>query len=281
VEGDNLGQSQSRKQQHVLASAENVLASIGQQLGPFAERNLRQRLRAGTFFVADIDRNLDLGNRRDRRTIDQLLQLITAVQSVRELPPVAPARPVYDRINLVLAVKNAAERFREDWEARLGYRAKQGLCKAHWTRVKALARRLAEGWNDHYDNLMPIADLHGNLLTDIFVYVQSPLHWKGGPDPSDDEKQAIFQQFTRAISDRALTVVARRLRFDRVREWQDAYNKSGWGSSFARAAIIKDEIYEKAAPIPDVAPSLDRNEFLHEVLSLVQGAAESLEIQLR
>ena len=281
VEGDNLGHSPSRKQQHVLASAENVLATIGQQLGPFAERNLRQRLRAGSFFVADIDRALDPNSRRDRRTVDQLLELTTAMQAIRELPPVVPARPVYDRVNLVLAVKNAAEKFRGEWEARLGYGTKQGLSKAHWATVKALTRRLAEGWADHYGSLMPIADLHGNLLTDIFVFVQSPLRWSGGPEPNDDGKQSVFQQFAAAINNRALTLVARRLRHDRAGEWQGAYNRSGRGSTFERAAIIKNDIYQKAAPVPDVAPSPDRNEFLHEVLSMVQDAAQTLEIELR
>ena len=280
VEGDNLGRSSLRKQQHVLASAENVLSTIGQQLGPFAERNLRQRLRAGSFFVADINRMLNPNSKSDCRTIDQLLELTTAVQAIRELPPAVPARPVYDRVNLVLAVKNAAEKFRDDWEARLGYRTKQGLSKAHWATVKALTRRLAEGRDDHYGNLMPIADLHGNLLTDIFVFVQSPLRWKGGPEPVDDDKQSVFQQFAKAISDRALALVARRLRHDRAEEWQGAYNRSGRGSTFERAAVIKDEIYQKAAPVPDVAPSPNRNEFLHEVLTSVQDAAQSLEIEL-
>jgi hypothetical protein len=67
VVGDNLGHSPSRKQQYVLASAENVLSTIGQQLGPFAERSLRQRLRVGSFFLADINRELDAKSKRDMR----------------------------------------------------------------------------------------------------------------------------------------------------------------------------------------------------------------------
>jgi hypothetical protein len=53
------------------------------------------------------------------------------------------------------------------------------------------------------------------------------------------------------------------------------------GSSFARAAIIKDDIYDRAAPIPDIAPSPDRNEFLHEVLGVMHAAAQDLGIVLR
>ena len=44
VSGDNLP-NPSVRSQHVLASAENVLSAIGEDLGPFAERALRARLK--------------------------------------------------------------------------------------------------------------------------------------------------------------------------------------------------------------------------------------------
>ena len=53
VKGDNLPNAVA-KEQHVLASAENVLASIGEELGPFAERALRCRLKEACFFVGGI-----------------------------------------------------------------------------------------------------------------------------------------------------------------------------------------------------------------------------------
>jgi hypothetical protein len=43
-------------------------------------------------------------------------------------------------------------------------------------------------------------------------------------------------------------------------------------------SIIKDDIYAKAAPVPDATPSPDRNEFLKEVLSCVQEAADEMAI---
>jgi hypothetical protein len=239
VKGDNLGISYVKKQEHVLASAENVLAAVGQQLGPFAERNLRQRLRTAAFFVGDIDRKLDEGSKRDQRTIDQFRQMTTALGTVRDLPPLVPARPVYDRINLAFAVKNAAETFTENWESRLGFRSKQGMPKAHWATLKALTRRIAEGWSDHYGNLMPVADLHAHLATDIYVSVQSPVAWTRGPEPTEDERQMVFQEFAEAISKRLLALTTRRVRYDRVTQWQSAYNQSGRGSTFDRASIIQ------------------------------------------
>ena len=68
VKGDNLP-SASAKAQHVLASAENVLASFGEELGPSAERALRGRLERGRFFLGDLQEPLVEGSRPGKRTI--------------------------------------------------------------------------------------------------------------------------------------------------------------------------------------------------------------------
>ena len=67
----------------------------------------------------------------------------------------------------------------------------------------------------------------------------------------------------------------------RGREWQSAYDKRGKGSTFVRAHIIGEQIYEPAAPVPDATPSPDRNEFLREVTQEIEAAAEELDARLR
>ncbi len=57
-------------------------------------------------------------------------------------------------------------------------------------------------------------------------------------------------------------------------------NRRGPGSTFQRAAIIREDIYNHAAPVPDAAPSPDRNEFLHESIELVRQAAEETGVKL-
>ena len=191
-----------------------------------------------------------------------------------ERPEVAEARPVYDRMNLVLAIRAAAEAFHEAWRTRLGLKSKPGFAKEHWTRVKALSRRLATGWADEYDTLRPIADLRKELVERIYVFVQSPLRWTGGPEPADDEKQACFDALADNLGRRLLQVCTRRMWHERAAQWQDAYDKHGTGSTFVRARIIGDEIYEPAAPVPDATPSLDRNRFLRQVITEVKKAAD-------
>jgi len=271
VKGDNLPNA-AAKEQHVLASAENVLASIGEELGPFAERALRLRLKDACFFVGGIDEHLDPVQKSQKRTIGQLQSLLAAIDDIVEKPAGALAKPVYDRMNLVLAVKNAAESFHDAWWPRLGLGYNPGVSKEHWKRLWALSRRLGTpGWGDEYDNLKPVADLRKQLQDRLYVFLQNPLRWEPAEPTDDAEKQQVFDGLANALSAKTLDLVARRVRADRMADWQTAFNQSGRGSSFTRATIIGNQIYDRAAPIPDMTPSPDRNAFLHEVAALVDS----------
>ncbi len=271
VTGDNLP-SANAKVQHILASAENVFASFGEQLGPFAERALRQRLEQARFFLADIHAPVERSNKSGRRTITQFQKLLDAIDAVIERPEQTEVRPVYDRINLVLAIRSAADAFHGAWRPLLGLQNRPGFAKEHWTRVKALTRRLATGWADEYDNLRPIADLRRELVERIFVFAQNPIRWEGA-EPSDDQKQACYDDLADNLGRRLLEVCSRRVWHERALQWRDAHAKHGTGSTFVRARIIGDEIYQPAAPIPDVTPSPERNQFIREVIREVQEAA--------
>ena len=134
VKGDNLPNVLA-KEQHVLASAENVLASIGEELGPFAERALRSRLMDACFFMGGIDEHLDATNKSQKRTIYQLQDMLAAIDAIIEKPTPVQAKPIYDRMNLVLAVKNAAEGFHDTWWPLLGLTYRPGISKEHWKRI--------------------------------------------------------------------------------------------------------------------------------------------------
>ncbi len=272
VRGDNLPTVHARVQ-HVLASAENVFAAIGEELGPFAERSLRGRLQKARFFVGSIQSPLSGGAKAGARTIQQLTDLLQAVDTIVAQPKPAKARPKYDRLNLVLAVRAAAENFHTSWWPRLGLKFEPGVYKEHWTRIKALSRRLAvPDWTDEYDTLRPVADLKGQLQAQVYVLLQNPVQWTG-VEPSDEEKAVIFDVLAESLSRRLLDLASARIRQDRVSDWQQAYAQAGSGSTFVRARIIADQVYDKAAPVPDVAPSPERNDFLHAVCRIVDEVA--------
>jgi len=278
VKGDNLPNANA-KAQHVLASAENVLASFGEELGPYAERALRKRVEEGRVFLGGLQDPLTDEKAAGRRTIQQLEKLLDLIDRVVERPQPPQAHPVYDRINLVLAIKKATEAFHESWRPRLGIGSKPGIAKEHWTRVKALSRRLATGINDEYDTLQPVADLRKELRDRIYVSIQNPLRWEG-PDPSDEQRQATYDALADNVAKRLLDLARRRVWQERMTGWQAAYDKRGSGSTFVRARIIADDVYVSAAPVPDETPSPDRNQFLHDVVKELDEAADDLGAQI-
>lgn len=280
VKGDNLRNAADREQ-HVLASAENVLASIGEELGPFAERALRDRLKEACFFVGGINEDLDVTKKANKRTIRQLKALLATIDAIVEKPEPVNEKPVYDRMNLVLAVKTAAESFHDVWWPRLGLTFKPGVGKEHWKRIWALSRRLSTpGFADEYDNLKPVADLRKQLQDRLYVLLQNPIQWDPVEPTDDSHKQQVFDGLANALSAKILDLATRRVRGERMPDWQFAFNQSGRGSSYARASIIGERIYDRAAPIPDVTPSPDRNAFLQEVARVVESVCEEVGAKL-
>lgn len=278
VKGDNLPNIRAKKE-HVLASVENVMTSLGDDLGPNAERTLRAQLDSKCYFLGGIDQILDPTKKRGQQSIGQLKELLLAIDNIIEKPEPIEARPVYDRMNLALSIREAAHQFQEAWLPRLGRKYQRGIDKEHWTRIKALSRRLANGWADFYDTLHPVSDLHEQLSELIYVTIQEPVRWEGDK-PVEDEQQQIFDKLSRSISIKLLELASRRIWVERSEAWQTAYSQSGLGSTFIRAEIIDESIYRKAAPVPDLTPSPDRNKFLHEVLELVESACNDLNIKL-
>lgn len=278
VTGDNLP-TVSTKQEHILASAENVLISLGEDLGPNAERALRSRIKEHCFFLGGVDKILDVNKRQGKRSIEQIRGLLSAIDSIVKHPEPIESHPVYDRMNLALAIREAAGQFHEIWQPRLGLKLKPGINKEHWTRIKALTRRLANGWQDEYNNLRPVSDLHKQLGELIYITIQEPVSWEGS-EPDADEQQHIFDKLSANLTGQLLDLASRRVWTERSQEWQDAYNQSGAGSTYVRAKIIEENIYDKAAPIPDLTPSPDRNKFLHEVLKVVETTCQELDIKL-
>lgn len=113
----------------------------------------------------------------------------------------------------------------------------------------------------------------------IYVTIQKPIRWEGD-EPDEDSRQQTYDDFSSVLTGRLLELATRRVWTERAAEWQKALNHSGKGSTFVRAEIIAKEIYDKAAPVPDLTPSPDQNKFLHEVLALVEATCKKQNIRL-
>ncbi len=142
--------------------------------------------------------------------IRQLLKLLTAIDQVVEKPQPTEARPVYDRMNLALAIRSATGAFQEAWRSQLGLESRPGFAKEHWTRVKVLNRRLAAMGKDEYDTLRPVADLRQELRDRIYVFIQNSLHWEG-PEPTEEEMQTKYDDLADSLSGRLLSLDSSRV----------------------------------------------------------------------
>lgn len=142
-----------------------------------------------------------------------------------------------------------------------------------------MSRRFAEGFADEYDTLKPVGELKRELDEQIYRMLQQPVRWEG-PEPTDDEMQQVIDGIANQISKEITELSTRRVKLDRGKAWRDAYAQAGTGSTFVRARIISNEVYDRAAPIPAVTPSPDHNSFLHEVADVVDLVAADLGVKL-
>ena len=184
------------------------------------------RIEEARFFLADLQDPLSEDSLAGRRTIRQLRRLLEAIDQVIERLPPTDARPVYNRMNLALVIRTAADGFHERWRPRLGLESRPGFTKEHWTRIKALTRRLAEDWVDEYDSLKPVADLRQELVEGIYRFIQNPESWDGD-EPSEEEKQDRFDRLADSLGRRFLDLSTHRIWKERIDEWRQAYGQSG------------------------------------------------------
>jgi hypothetical protein len=140
----------------------------------------------------------------------------------------------------------------------------------HWTRVKALTRRLGLLNEDEYDNLRPVADLIRVLQTSIAQYLATPMAWVGGDPGGDDGEQRIrsVDAIKKQVFSRLHALSTRRLLEERLSGWREAYEHRGPGSTRTRSRDLV-VLYESAAPVPNEMPARDANEFLFEIRELV------------
>ncbi len=259
VRGDNLP-NEAAKRNHVRASLDNAINGIDAAIGAGSGRSLRRNLEGKVFFLGGIDEKLP-GQRRSTRT--QLTQLIESVQAAIVPGIQIKTTPIYDLANLVLGTAAATRLFQESWESRLP--------AEHWTRVKALTRRLGYWNTDEYDTLKPVADLIRLLSEQVRAFILAPRAWKP-VKPSEEECQAVIDQVTQEFFSRLHRTVSNRVWIERLREWQVAYDRRGPGSGNMRKQDVKS-IYSVAAPIAGAAPLPETSEFLDVMRALFKEAA--------
>ena len=265
------------KRAHVMASVLNAFANLRHVLGEPIVKAMEHGVDHRCFMLGGVDRQLGkLPPRAADYMRDQLSELVGYFGRAI-LPPSPPeARPVYDPTGISFAVREAVSKFQGPWLARLGLGTYEGFQKEHWTRVKALNRRIAGELDVEYDSLRPVADLVARFTESISRFLDEPLEWTRPPS-DDQEEQAAIDQVRRSVSVALHNLALKRMIEEHLAEWRIAYDSPqylGAGSTFRRAKTIHG-IYDTAAPLPDAVMPPPSKEFLSQIRRLVISAIEA------
>jgi len=266
VKGDNLIGQKAQKE-HVIGSYFNAVQAIGKATGREAEHALKRLNPDRLVFLANIQSQLP---DRAKFTRNEFTRMLEAIQASIQPPAPVKHRPVYDVANLVLAIQKATQEFHDRWKGLFGMGSRSSVVPEHWTRIKALTRRVGIFKQDEYDTLRPIADLILRLQERISAFLSEPLEWHPTlpKDGADDVRIQAVDAIRREVNKRLHDLSRRRIIEEQLSGWVEAYELKGTGSTRVRAKELVG-LYESAAPVPNEMPGPDANEFLFELRELV------------
>jgi hypothetical protein len=212
--------------------------------------------------------SLTENNRCPIRDILNLIDFCEAAIAPVEQPEVTP---VYDTAGLVLAIQAATTDFHTRWNTILGFGRSGNIRTAHWAEIKALNRRIVLGIDSgEYRDLKPVADFVARLSESITKFLDRPMRWKPRL-PLEAEADEALSGVQREVFSRLHVFVEANLLSVPRKQWMEAFEYRGGGSTYKRAKVIQT-IYEASAPIPGPALDTRSSEFLREVRLLVHEA---------
>ena len=271
VKGDNLG-NYSQKRDHVRAAIGNALNGLRESVPRSVMEMLEQRLRDYDFYLGGLNKAT---GKLPSGFIKDLNRLLGQMRESAEPPVLPEAKPIYKISRLELALQEATDGFKNPWLGRLGIRYYEDISKEHWTRIKALCRRVGYMGADQYDGLMPVSDLIDRLEASISGWLENPERWDIDLAPSDEKKQTIINTIRQEVSNRIHRLAKRRLINEHLEEWETAFHFRGRESSYKRAATI-EQIYNAAAPSINSLVVPTAQQFLDDVIQVVREAVEEV-----
>lgn len=273
IKGPSL-RSSTDKRRHVMASIFNALTNLRDALGAPVIRSIEHKIENRCFMLGGVEKNLSqLPDRAADYMRSELLQVVKFCEQAI-LPPLPPnSCPVYDPSGISFAVREAASNFQNSWRARLGLAIHDGVKKEHWTRIKALNRRIASEQDVEYQSLQPVADLVARLAESISSILDKPDAWTREPE-DEQERQSAIDRVRRSVSTAIHELALKRIVDQHLSEWRKAYDLRRAGSTSERARAISG-IYDEAAPVPDAVMPPPSKQFLAEVRRLVIDAIET------
>lgn len=275
VVGPNLP-SVASKRAHVMDSVRNYLSNLKDVLSAPVVAAMANAIDRQTFMLGGLDMP---SKKLPKGVVMELEHLMTFFAKAVEPPVLPDARPVYDPSGINFAVQKATEKFQRPWAARLNLAYYSGVSSEHWTRLKALTRRIAGEMDVEYDSLRPVADLVARMSEEISNFLDNPIGWTS-PPKTEEEAQEAISAVRRAVFAALHDLLLKRLIQQYLAAWREAFARSGKGSAHRRSLDMKN-IYESAAAVPGTVNSEPAIALLKDVRAIVCRAIEDSEGELR
>lgn len=279
IKGDSL-KSRADRRRHVMASVVNALSSLRDDLGAPVINAIERGIDERCFMLRDVNQAFGkLPPKAAAYMKGELGAMLSFFAAAIVPPPPPEACPVYDPTGLGFAVREAVGKFMGPWLARLGLGSYDRVHREHWTRIKALNRRIAGDLNVEYDTLRPVADLVARSSEAISRFLDNPIDWTREPG-DEEEQQLAISRIRQAVATSLHDMAKRRIVERPLEEWRNAFDLRGSGSTGRRNQSIRG-IYEAAAPMPDTVMTHATAEFLAEVRGIVETAIKANGGELR
>ena len=228
MEGDNFS-SVADKVKHIR----QPLYAYLDELERFCSEAERQAIRTSCLYFFALDKVCTANSAASQKSTEKLLgwmqrhrQACTCAEDINLF---------YDMDQFVAALRQAIRSYRYAWGDKLAVE--------HWTRIKALTKRLGYCGQDNYNNVLQ------ELQKSFNQFIRQPVYCK----PTDaaekvklEQMKAILQDMERATASFVYNTMWKRE--DQLRRWQEAYEYRGYGSTDERRKKIR-EIFEIPAPL--------------------------------
>lgn len=243
MKGDNFIRTQD-KVNHVNIALSTYLTEIRKQnVNAFSSLEEQEILSSCYYFS-------DLANENiSKMSQKQLLKALDAIhERFRSKVSFEDVVIKYDEMTLYHHLQNAIDQFRTEWGNIIGYPYTTSKTE-HWSRIKALTRRLAYFDQDNYNHeLQPLADLARCIKEELNTYLNKPMA-VSLLDITDENVISKINYMKGQMNDGFLKFVRNELwkKEGRLEKWRNAYSHTGRGSTYERAVDI-NAIFELGAP---------------------------------
>jgi hypothetical protein len=275
IKGASLASNMDRRT-HVMASVLSALAKLREFIGPDVVNAIEHGLDDRCFMLGGTDRQLKTLKPKAadymRGQLNKMLTLFEAASKAVDEEELVEATLSYDTTGMLFAVQDAVAKFHAPWRARLGIASYANVRPEHWTRIKALTRRIGMGTDVEYNTLQPLADIHRHLQEAISLFLASPADCS----IPDDERMKVISRIRRLVSTSVLSITRRRLIDDQRVAWMEAYLKESGAGSTRRRAERLAIVFANAAPIPQAAMTPETRQFLDEMVDTVRVSVEAV-----